>query len=186
MAGAHTLDTHFSNLHKHVSFRHFSTRVSHQLQMTGRDHWDLERLIVPLLDGTGAVSNEFIGAIHAMVEFIYRAQDRVHTVSSITSMQCVLAEFHVRKPSIIHLRARMGVKGPIDHFRIPKLEAMQSFAWQTKANGALIQYTADVTERLLITYCKTTFQHTSRQSHTYADQVVDILNREETLWPFDL
>ena len=63
---------------------------------------------------------------------------------------------------------------------------MQSFARQTKANGALIQYTADVTERLLITHCKTTFQRTSRQSCTYADQVVDILNREETLRLFDL
>ena len=29
VAGTHTLDTHFSNLHKRVSFRHFSTGVSH-------------------------------------------------------------------------------------------------------------------------------------------------------------
>lgn len=63
---------------------------------------------------------------------------------------------------------------------------MQNFAWQTKANGALIQYTADVTERLLITHCKTTFQHTSRQTSTYVDQVMDILNREETMRLFDL
>ena len=105
MAGAHTLDTRFSNLHKCVSFRHFLTRVSHRLQMTVRDHQDLERSIVPLLDGTGAVSDEFIGAIHAMVEFIYCAQDPVYTDSSIASMQRTLAEFHVRKPSIIRLGA---------------------------------------------------------------------------------
>ena len=141
---------------------------------------------MPLLDSAGAISDEFIGAIHAMVEFIYRAQDPVHTDSSIASMQRALVEFHIRKPSIIRLGARKGVKGPIDHFRIPKLEAMQSSAWQTKANGALIQYTADITECLLITHCKTIFQHTSRQSRTYADQVVDILNREETLQLFDL
>ena len=74
----------------------------------------------------------------------------------------------------------------MNHFRIPKLEVMQSFGRQTKANSMLIQYTADVTECLLITHCKTTFQHTSCQAHTYVDQVVDILNREESLHLFDL
>ena len=74
----------------------------------------------------------------------------------------------------------------MNHFRIPKLEVMQSFGRQTKANGALIQYTADVMEHLLITHCKTTFQRTSRQAHTYVDQVMDILNREESLRLFDL
>ncbi|KIM53499.1 hypothetical protein SCLCIDRAFT_31845 [Scleroderma citrinum Foug A] len=61
-----------------------------------------------------------------------------------------------------------------------------SFAQQTKANGPLIQYTAYVLERLLITHCKTMFQHTSRNTRTYVDQVVEILNREETIRLFNL
>ena len=43
-----------------------------------------------------------------------------------------------------------------------------------------------MSEHLLITHCKMTFRRTSRQSRTYVDQVMDILNHEETIWLFDL
>ena len=180
VAGSHTLDVRFSNLHPRVSFRHFASGMSRPLQMTGRDHHDIERTIVPILDGAGNANDDFIHAICAMVEFIYHAQNSVHTDSSIALMEQSLSKFHEKKQSIIALGGRKN------HFKIPKLELMQNFARQTKANGALIQYTADVTERLLITHCKTTFQRTNRQTSTYVDQVVDILNREETIRLFDL
>jgi len=78
------------------------------------------------------------------------------------------------------------MKGTIDHFLIPKLELLQSFATFTKDIGALIQWTADVTERLLITHCKLPFDRTSRQSRTFTEQIVDILNREESMRRFQL
>ena len=186
VAGSHTLDTHFMNLHRHVSYHHFTSGVSKSLQMTGCSHHDLERTIVPVLDGAGGATDEFILAIRAMVKFIYHAQDPVHTDSSIATMKDALAEFHAGKESIITLGAQKGMKAPMNHFRIPKLEVMQSFGHQTKANGALIQYTADVMEHLLIIHCKTTFQCTSRQAHTFVDQIMDILNHEESLRLFDL
>ena len=61
------------NLHRRVSYRHFASGVSKSLQMTGRSHCDLERTIVPVLDGAGGATDEFILAIRAMVEFIYHA-----------------------------------------------------------------------------------------------------------------
>ena len=186
VTGSHTLDTRFSNLHQRVSFRHFSSGVSRQLQMTGRDHRDIERMVVPILDGAGAATDDFIRAVHALVEFIYCAQDPVHTDSSIAAMEQALTEFHARKHSIITLGGRKGTNGTINHFNIPKLELMMSFGRQTKANGALIQFTADTTEHLLITHCKTPFQRTSHQAHMYVDQVVEILNHEEIIRTFDL
>ena len=101
-------------------------------------------------------------------------------------MEQALATFHSKKQCIIDLGARRGMKAPVKNFKIPKLELMASFARQTKANGALIQYTADVSEHLLITHCKTTFQHTSRLAQTFTDEVVGILNHEETMRLFDL
>ena len=110
----------------------------------------------------------------------------MYTNSSITQMEQALADFHSRKQCIIDIGARRGTKGTINHFNIPKIELMMSFACQTRANSALIQYTVDVSEHLLITHCKMTFRRTSRQSRTYVDQVMDILNHEETIWLFDL
>lgn len=145
-----------------------------------------DKLYVPVLDGAGAVTDEFIHTIRSMVEFIYHTQDPVYTDLSIAVMERALADFHSRKQCILDLGAQRGMKGMIDHFNIPKLELMSSFAHQTKVNGALIQYTADVSECLLITHCKSTFQCTSRSSRTYTGQVIDILNREETMQLFDL
>ena len=162
LAGPHILNTRFSNLHHRVSFCHFSSGVSRPLQMTGRDHRDIERTIVPILADVGNVTDEFIYAIRAIVEFIYRAQDPVHTDSSINAMEQALADFHARKQVIINLKAQKGKNTVINHFNIPKLKLMNSFGRQTRANGPLIQYTADVSERLLIMHCKTTFQRTSR------------------------
>lgn len=188
VAGSNTLDSRFMNLHQRVSFRHFASGVSQQPPMSGQDYRDLERQLVAILDGAGAASDDFIYAIRAMVEFIYRAQDPVHTDSSVAEMEQALADFHSRKQSIINIGARTGTNGTIHHFNIPKMERMASFARQTKANGALIQYTADISERLLITHCKMAFQNTlhSCRTGTDVDQIVDVLNREETIRLFDL
>ena len=145
--------------------------------MTGRDHHNIQRSIVLILDGAGTVTDGFIRAIRGLVKFIYRAQDPVHTDSSIAAMQQALADFHSTKQSILDLQAQKGSSSVINHFRIPKLELMLSFWRQIKVNGMLMQYSTEVPERLLITHCKTTFQRTSRNTCTYADQVVEILNR---------
>jgi len=152
--------------------------------MTGQDHHDMERMVVPILDGAGAVMDDFIHAVRALVEFIYHAP--VHTDSLIAAMEQALVEFHARKHSIITLGGRKGANGTINHFNIPKLELMKSFRRQTRANGMLIQFTADTTECLLIIHCKMPFQHTSHQAHTFVDQVVAILNHKETIRTFDL
>ena len=117
---------------------------------------------------------------------MYHAQDPVYTNSSVAAMEQTLAEFHLRKQCIIDIGAQRGTKTTINHFNIPKLELMASFARQTKANGTLIQYTVDISEHLLITHCKMTFCCTSQSVRTFTDQVVDILNCEETIWLFDL
>ncbi|KAI6154263.1 hypothetical protein BKA82DRAFT_4327700 [Pisolithus tinctorius] len=160
----------------HLLDMHFASGVSHVKQMMGRDHRDIERTIVPMLDGT--ILPLFVYAVHSMVEFIYRAQQPIHTDSSIASMTAALQAFHATKHAILD--------GSMDNFNIPKLELMHTFACHIKENGALIQYTADVTEWLLITHCKTPFEQTNQWSNTFIDQVVELLNHEETIQSFDL
>jgi hypothetical protein len=49
----------------------------------------------------------------------------------------------------------------IDNFLIPKMELFHSFVWSIRDHGGLIQYSADVSERLLITHCKFPFERTN-------------------------
>ena len=123
----------------------------------------------------------FVYTIRSLIEFIYKAQSPIHTDVSIASMVEALAKFHATRQAVIDAEARRGTVGVKSDFNIPKLELMQSFAHNIKDNGTLLQYTADVTERLHITHCKLPFEKTTCQASTFVDQVVNLLNRAENI-----
>ncbi|KAF8126369.1 hypothetical protein EV363DRAFT_1453089 [Boletus edulis] len=182
--GADELDARYKSQHKRVGTRHFSHGVSHVKQMTGREHRDMQRTIVATI--AGPVPSDFVCAVRAAVDFIYKAQAPSFTDSSIASMVESLAEFHSFKQSVIDAELRRGQSGPIDHFEIPKLELFHSFAPAIHNAGAPIQFTADVSERLLITHCKNPFERTSHQCHTFSQQIIRLLDREERMRQFHL
>ncbi|KAG1873059.1 hypothetical protein DFJ58DRAFT_713602 [Suillus subalutaceus] len=159
----HELDIRFKSHHKRTGVRHFSGGVSHVNQMTGREHRDIQRTIVPTL--WGMASPGFIRAVRAMIDFIYLAQNPLHTESSIASMIQALRDFHDHKQAIIDAEARQGKGGAKDDFFIPKLELMQNFARAIFNVGSLLQWTAD---------------------RDFILQIARILDREETIRLFDL
>ncbi|KAI6022658.1 hypothetical protein EDC04DRAFT_2936511 [Pisolithus marmoratus] len=187
IARHHVLDTRYKTQHKRIGVHHFTSGISHVKQMTGHDHRDIQHTIVPMIaKSSPAIMPLFVYTICSLVEFIYKAQNPVHTNASIASMVDALAEFHLNRQSIIDAGAQWGTSGVKMDFNIPKLEVMQSFAQNIKDNGTLMQYTADVTECLLITHCKLSFERTSWQANTFVDQIVTLLNREENIHCFDL
>ncbi|KAG1848435.1 hypothetical protein F4604DRAFT_1687715 [Suillus subluteus] len=133
----------------------------------------------------GTVNPAFIHVVRAMIDFIYLAQNPVHTEASIKDMSTALSVFHNHKQAILDAEVRRGKGGAKDDFFIPKLELMQSFAHAIPHVGSLIQYSADVSERLLITHCKHPFEKTSQQ-RDFVQQIARILNREETICLFEL
>jgi hypothetical protein len=177
------LDVRFRSQHKRIGARHFGSGVSHVKQMTGREHREIQRTIVPTL--WGAAPPDFIHAVRAMIDFIYLAQNPVHTPTTIRDMTSALNEFHAFKHAIVAAEARRGKGGVKDDFFIPKLELMQNFANSISCLGSLMQWSADVTERLLITHCKNPFSKTSHQKD-FARQISQILNREEAIRLFEL
>ncbi|KAG1749592.1 hypothetical protein EDD22DRAFT_981821 [Suillus occidentalis] len=110
--------------------------------------------------------------------FIYLAQH--------PSMQQALSDFHSYKGAIIEAEARKGKKGVKEDFFIPKLELLQSFKGTVQRLGTLMQFSADTTERLLITHCKDLFSWTARQSKDFTEQCVRLLNRQESMEIFDM
>jgi hypothetical protein len=182
--GAYELDSRFIVQHKRVGTRHFTKGITHVKQMTGREYRNIQRTIVASI--AGAASPRFVRAIRAIVEFIYLAQNPVHSPQSLQSMEQALLDFHSFKGAIIEAEARKGKKGVKEDFFIPKLELMQSFKGTVERLGTLMQFSADTTERLLITHCKDLFPRTARQSKDFTEQCVRILNRQESMEIFDL
>jgi len=176
-------DVRYRSQHKRVGVRHFDG-VSRAKQMTGREHRDIQRTIVATI--AGAADPDFVRTIRAFVDFLYRAQSLTFTTSSIQTMEENLLEFHNYKGAVIRAGARRGKSQEIGHFRIPKLELIQSFGRNICNSGAIIQYTADVSERLLITHCKDPFTRTNRQRTGFTRQIVLLLDREESIHQFNL
>ncbi|KAG1726841.1 hypothetical protein EDB19DRAFT_1943827 [Suillus lakei] len=173
--GNQELDACFTVQHNWVGTRHFTKGVTHIKQMTGREHRDIQRTIIASI--AGAAPPRFIHVIHALVDFIYLAQNPVHSRDSLESMAEALSDFHSFKDAIINAGARRGKSSTKEDFFIPKLELLQSFCRM---------FSADVTERLLITHCKDLFNRMSRQSKDFGLQCVWILNRQESMEIFDL
>ncbi|KAG2352440.1 hypothetical protein BDR07DRAFT_1384263 [Suillus spraguei] len=133
----------------------------------------------------GAAPPEFVRAICALIDFMYQAQNPVHTESSIEAMQASLNKFHDCKVAILEAEACRGKSSVKEDFYIPKLKLLLSFVEAIRNNNGLIQFTADVSERLLITHCKSPFTRTSKQKD-FGEQIVHILDREEQMRQFDL
>ncbi|KAH9009376.1 hypothetical protein EDB83DRAFT_2509004 [Lactarius deliciosus] len=179
--GAFELDSRFRSLHPRVGFRHFGNGVARVQQMTGREHRDIQRSIIAVI--AGAVPPRFLRAIRALIDFIYQVQSPCLTDTAISSFVDSLKEFHDKKAAITAAGARVGTKGPITHFNIPKLELWQHFESSTKMMGAPIQWTADVTERLHITEVKHPFRATNHRN--FEEQCARILDRLERVKLFD-
>ncbi|KAG1759913.1 hypothetical protein EDD22DRAFT_781898, partial [Suillus occidentalis] len=156
--GKPELDAHFMVQHKRVGTHHFTKGVTHVNQMTGREHQDIQCTIIASI--AGATPPRFIHSIRALIEFIYLAQNPVHSPDSLESMVQALLDFHVSKDAIIDAEARRGKKGVKEDFFIPKLELLQSFRGTVERLGSLMQFSADMTECLLITHCKHLFERT--------------------------
>ncbi|KAG1901636.1 uncharacterized protein F5891DRAFT_1128051 [Suillus fuscotomentosus] len=155
-----------------------------RFMMTGHEHRDIQCTIVASI--AGVVPPRFIRAIRALMEFFYLAQNPVHSPQSLQSMVQALSDFHSFKDTIVQAEARKGKKGIKEDFFIPKLELLQSFDGTIKKLGTLMQFSADVTERLLITHCKDLFPRTSQQIKDFMEQCVRILNRQESMEMFGL
>jgi len=181
--GHDEIDVRYCTQHKRVGIRHFNG-VSQVSQMTGCEHRDLQCTIVATI--AGLADPDFVRTIRAIVDFLYRAQAPTFTPSSIRAMEESLQEFHLYKGAILRAGARRGKSQEILHFQIPKLELLQLFSRGVCNSGSLIPYTADVSERLLITHCKDPFTHTNRQRSGFTQQIVLLLDHEESIRRFDL
>jgi hypothetical protein len=181
--GSEEIDFRFTLLQPCVGFRHFKAGISSLKQVTGRDHRNIQRYIVPII--TGAVSKEFVLCIRALSDFRYLAQSHSIDDRALTAISNALTLFHENKHAILDAGARVG-KGnkPIDHFFIPKIELLHSVVTSIRWSGVPIQWSADPTERAHIDVVKVPSENTNNGQ--YGPHICRYLDRDERRRLFDL
>lgn len=181
--GSNEIDLRFSLLEPCVGYRHFKTGFSSLKQVTGRDHRNVQRYIIPII--ADAVPREFLLCIRGLMDFRYLAQARTISNHTLTEISNALALFHQNKQAILDAGARVG-KGnnPIDNFFIPKLEFFHSVVESICWSGAPIQWSADSTERAHIDVVKVPSKNTNNGQ--YGPHICSYLDRDEKMRLFDL
>ena len=141
-----------------------SEGISSLKQVTRCEHCDVQCYIVGVVAGT--IPRDFLIAIWAAMDFQYLCQAKEIDDECCDRTQAALDEFHAHKSVIVDADACVG-KGnrPIYNWYIPKLEMMQSIVPNIQANGAAIQFSADVTEHAHITEIKNPAQVGNNQCY---------------------
>lgn len=176
------IDFRFTILHPHTGFRQFNEGISRLKQVTGREHREIQRYLIPAI--ADAVPKDFLIAIRSLMDFRYFAQAPEISDRICNEIDTALEEFHNHKEAIILAGARTG-KGNriIENWYIPKLELMQSVTSNIRENGVAIQWSADVTERCHVTEVKDP-SHGNNQN--YESQICRSLDRMDKCRRFDI
>lgn len=156
------LDRRLSALQPQVGERHWKNGISKLKQVTGREHRALQKVLVPAI--AGAVSDDVLGALRSIVDFIFLGQSLLFYDEHLFGLQQALVEFHTLKPAIQAAGGRRGKHGVMPHWNIPKLELMNSVAGSVKTMGAPYQWTSDITERCHITHVKDPYRKSNKRN----------------------
>lgn len=176
------LDRRMACLQPQVGVRHWPNGVSKLKQLTGREHRNLERILVPCI--AGAVHPDVLASIRAFNEFIFQSQGVLIYDEQIHAIRQAMHEFHHFKLAIIKEGGRIGKNGAILNFNIPKLECMGVVPESIREMGAPFQWTSDPTEKCHGTLVKAPYRQSNKRN--FAPQMVRWLDRREKTRIFGL
>jgi len=174
VVGSEELDYCFTLIRTPIGYRSFAEGVSKLKQVTGRDHRAIQRYIIGIV--AGAVPPRFLTAIRGLMDFRYLGQMPSFDESALTKLAGALQSFHDNKEAILS----MGVHS---HFNIPKLELLQHVVPSIRASGAVLQWSADMTEHAHITEIKKPARAGNNQN--YYSQIARHLDCTEKCARFD-
>lgn len=182
LLGNTEIDFRFSVLQPQVGYRHFGAGVSRMKQVTGREHRDMQRYMVGIIDG-GPL--DFVRAIRSMMDFRYLAQAPIVDSNGCTNITAALKSFHDHKSAVLDAGVRVGESNvPIENWHIPKLELLQSVVPSIRCTGAAIQWSADPTEHAHVTDIKNPAK--SSNNKDYESQITRTLDRLDKMRRFEL
>jgi hypothetical protein len=175
--GRSELDMRYSVLPHRIGYRHFSKGVTVLKKTGGRDFRDMQRFIMPVIDG--GVPSQFSKLIRIHLDYFYIAQCVEVSEDDLAEILDLIQEFHANK-DIVHAKGYRTTKG----FKIPKLELQHHIVPTIMATGNLLGSSTDTTEHGHIEFVKGPYRMTNHRD--FYPQMTDRLDKLERLRHFDL
>lgn len=153
--------------------RHFKNGISFVSQWTGREHKEMQCVLVSLLHG--AVQPAVLRTAVVVIVLIYYSQLQEHTSESLAALQAALDAFHDNKGIFV----REGIR---DHFNIPKIHQMLHYIDAIESRGSADGYNSESPERLHIDFAKDAYRASNKRE--YVRQMTVWLGRQEAIAQF--
>jgi Plavaka transposase len=163
LIGQDELDRRVRVIQPIVGFRTFNNGVHHLKQWAGREDRELQRILVAVVAGSPSIPAQAMVSLRAFHDFLYLAQYRSHSPQTLAYMTDKLRKFHSTKDIFIQLEARKGKNGVIEHFNIPKLEALQTYDIHIRQMGTSPQFSTEIIETCHQSMVKLPFRRSNRR-----------------------
>jgi hypothetical protein len=165
--------------------RHFKDGISHLSQWSGRDDRELMKVLLVAIAGAPKIDRAVMRCMRSLHDFIYLAQYRSHSTTTLEYLEQSLKIFHSLKWIFVTNGARRGdkkkAKPPvIPHFKgIPKLAALHNYAYHIPRMGSSVQFSTEVTETCHQSMAKAAYRATNHKD--FFKQMCSYLNRQAAL-----
>jgi hypothetical protein len=151
LASEYEVDARFKAMTNYHSLRHFKKGISSIFQWTGKEHKEMEHVIITVL--ARLVDARVLKAVRAVINFIYYTQYQHHTDITLARMQDALDAFHLHKNIFVKLQACHG-----EGFNIPKMHSMLHYLDSIHSLGSTDGYNTESPERLNIDFAKEAYR----------------------------
>ena len=156
-----------------IGRRNFSRGISHLSQLSGREHRDLQRHILPAILGHPSATPQVQKAARAFLDFSYKLQFPLHSNHTLELLDEDLQAFYRHYTVFIS----NGSRG-LDHMKIPKLHYLRHASPNIKYLGALDGLSTETLETLH-RLVKAAYPLTNRKR--FKIQILRILQRTESV-----
>ncbi|KAG8756916.1 hypothetical protein FRC14_002533 [Serendipita sp. 396] len=173
------LDRRVAALQPIVGIRHFSNGINHLSQWTGREDRELQRVLLAVIDGASGINATVMQCLRGFHDFLYLAQYRSHSTSTLKYLDQALTLFHSLKGTFITNGARRGKKGTLKHFCIPKLSNLHMWHYHISRMGESTQFSTEITETCHQIMIKPAYKATNRRN--FFVQMCAFMNRIDSL-----
>lgn len=177
--GEDEIDRRYRLLTPRIGWKHFSKGVARLAKTGGRDHRNMQRYILCVLDGAPGVPSRFVALVRSHLDYFYMAQAGEVSHTTLTAILARISEMHEKKQTAYEQGYRTT-----EGWKIPKLEFQHHIVPSIIQLGNLLGLSTDISEHEHIQLVKEPFRRTNHRD--FFSQMILYLDRLERLRYFDL
>ncbi|KIY61058.1 hypothetical protein CYLTODRAFT_363380 [Cylindrobasidium torrendii FP15055 ss-10] len=167
------LDARIRRLPPGVGLRHFKNGISALSQISGSERKNMAKILLACV--VDRLHTRAVTAVRSILDFIYLAQYRSHSLATLGYMEDALRRWDENKSYFIDVKIR-------SHLNIPKFHSLVHYVDMIKLFGTTNNFNTEMFERLHIEFAKKGWRASNHRDEF--PQMTQWVNRRERIHAF--